>query len=152
MKDLTGQKFSRLTAIQYIDKAKSGHARWLYRCDCGTEKILSSNPVTQGKTCSCGCLDREKHLTNPNRRTHGEHGTRLYRIWKAMKTRCTNPNSEDYQKYYGSKGVQICSEWKLNYWIFVIGQFATVIKIIFRLTELTLSGIMNHRIVDGQPR
>ena len=36
---------------------------------------------------------------------------RLYRIWDAMRTRCTNPNHNSY-KYYGAKGVKICDEWK----------------------------------------
>lgn len=35
---------------------------------------------------------------------------RLYRIWKAMRTRCNNPNFHAY-KYYGGKGVKICDEW-----------------------------------------
>ena len=35
---------------------------------------------------------------------------RLYRIWSAMRTRCTNPNHNSY-KYYGARGLGICSEW-----------------------------------------
>lgn len=35
---------------------------------------------------------------------------RIYRIFKAMKTRCYNKNSSWY-KYYGAKGVTICDEW-----------------------------------------
>ena len=46
---------------------------------------------------------------NPNYKD-GRKGTRLYRIYNNMKTRCYNPNSESY-KYYGARGVEICSEW-----------------------------------------
>ena len=46
---------------------------------------------------------------NPNYKD-GRKGTRLYRIYNNMKTRCYNPNSESY-KYYGARGVRICSEW-----------------------------------------
>lgn len=33
-----------------------------------------------------------------------------------MKSRCYNKNTEDYKKWY--KDVQICDEWKQNFWIF----------------------------------
>ena len=46
--------------------------------------------------------------------THGETGTRLYRIWKAMKNRCCNPATPDYQ-YYGGRGITICEQWLKSY-------------------------------------
>lgn len=45
---------------------------------------------------------------------HGETGTRLYRIWKAMHVRCYDSNFLMY-KYYGGRGITICDEWKYNY-------------------------------------
>ena len=36
---------------------------------------------------------------------------RLYRIWANMKSRCENKNKPDY-KFYGAKGISVCSEWK----------------------------------------
>lgn len=42
---------------------------------------------------------------------HGEHGTRLYGIWKNMKYRCSNPNSPAY-KDYGARGIFVCAEWQ----------------------------------------
>lgn len=47
---------------------------------------------------------------NPNFR-HGGCGTRLYRIWAAMKTRCTNGNFWAY-KDYGGRGITVCASWK----------------------------------------
>ena len=41
---------------------------------------------------------------------HGGYGTRLYNIWRGMKTRCHNPNDKDYP-HYGGKGITVCSEW-----------------------------------------
>lgn len=40
---------------------------------------------------------------------HGK-GTRLYGIWKAMKTRCYNPNFAAYARY-GGRGITVCDEW-----------------------------------------
>lgn len=44
---------------------------------------------------------------------HGK-GTRLYRIWQAMKTRCYNPNFA-YFKRYGGRGITVCDEWREDF-------------------------------------
>lgn len=41
---------------------------------------------------------------------HGGKGTRLYRIWKDMRTRCNNPRCKDY-KNYGGRGIRVCRRW-----------------------------------------
>lgn len=48
------------------------------------------------------------------KRTHGDTKTRLYRIWTAMKGRCSNKNIPCY-KYYGGRGIDVCDEWKTSY-------------------------------------
>lgn len=117
-KDITGQRFGRLTAIRRTGKDKFSHSIWLCECDCGNFTQVVIGSLTTGKTRSCGCFDHEAHIERPNRTTHGQHSTRLYRIWKGMKTRCTNPNNPSYQKWYGAKGVKVCREWYYNFWIF----------------------------------
>lgn len=42
--------------------------------------------------------------------THGMAGTPTYASWEAMKTRCTNPNSDTFADY-GGRGVTICERW-----------------------------------------
>lgn len=37
-------------------------------------------------------------------------GTRFYRIWVGMKTRCYN-NKHTYFKHYGGKGIKVCKAW-----------------------------------------
>ena len=44
---------------------------------------------------------------------HGLCGTPLYNVWLTMKQRCYNPRDKHY-KWYGSKGVKVCSEWLNN--------------------------------------
>lgn len=114
-KDLTGQTFGRLTVTGYYGKTKSGRSLWLCRCECGNEKIANSDSIKRGLTRSCDCLDREAHFFRPNRKKHGDHGTRLYRIWKAMKSRCYCVNSESYQKWYGARGITVCQEWQNDF-------------------------------------
>jgi len=58
-KNITGQKFGRLTVIErhHQDVRKAWH--WLCKCDCGNEIICCTGSLTYGNTQSCGCLHRE---------------------------------------------------------------------------------------------
>lgn len=45
------------------------------------------------------------------KRTHGEsHGSRTYRIWTGMRSRCLNPTNHSYARY-GGRGVTVCERW-----------------------------------------
>ena len=106
--DLTGLRFGRLTVLGYAFR-KNGYAYWLCKCDCGKEKTVLSGNLTSHKTQSCGCLQKERASAVSKR--HGGSGTRLYAIWKGMKSRCENRNTEAY-KDYGGRGVCVCQEWR----------------------------------------
>lgn len=45
-----------------------------------------------------------------NHYKHGLRGTRLYKIWSNMKTRCYNPNYPRYNNY-GGRGIKIYKAW-----------------------------------------
>lgn len=51
--DILGQKFNKLVAIERGTNGPTG--KWLFRCDCGTEKWINKHNVIYGKTTSCGC-------------------------------------------------------------------------------------------------
>lgn len=44
-------------------------------------------------------------------RTHGMSGTRIYRIWSGIHTRCYNKNEKIYP-YYGGRGIGMCDRWR----------------------------------------
>ncbi len=44
--------------------------------------------------------------------THGMAGTPTHGTWKAMRTRCLNPNAPKYPSY-GGRGITICERWTL---------------------------------------
>lgn len=46
--------------------------------------------------------------------THGKTHSRLYKIWKTMKQRVSNPNTINYS-LYGGKGVSVCDEWSRSF-------------------------------------
>jgi len=59
-KNLMDQVFGRLKVknqvVSHVTKGGNKIAKWLCVCDCGREKVVSTNSLTQGKTSSCGCL------------------------------------------------------------------------------------------------
>lgn len=57
LKDWIGKRFHSLTVIAYAGKENGMH-RWLCRCDCGNEKIVGQTLLQNGKTKSCGCLQK----------------------------------------------------------------------------------------------
>ena len=59
LKDLTGQKFGRLTVISRTENDKKGRARWLCKCECGKEVVVQGGHLRSGHTSSCGCLAKE---------------------------------------------------------------------------------------------
>ena len=52
-KDLTGQKFGMLTAVEWM---RGGY--WRCLCECGNETIVDTRNLTTGHTTSCGCKRR----------------------------------------------------------------------------------------------
>lgn len=52
--EITGKRFGAWTVLSFVGKCPGG-SRWLCRCDCGTVKELSSDPLRGGRTLSCGC-------------------------------------------------------------------------------------------------
>ena len=109
--DLTGQKFGRLTVIDYagtIKKGKSRQATWHCKCSCGNDTTVRTGDLRNGHTLSCGCLGKEKRLKANT--SHGMRHTLTYEVWGAMKARCSNPNCSDFNNY-GSRGIKVCKRW-----------------------------------------
>ena len=112
-KEITGQKFGKLTAIKldHIQKKSNGTRHfWLCQCDCGKELIVEKYCLTSGHTKSCGCLK----IGTP---THGLTKTRIYRTWCRMKERCYRVKNNRYQNY-GGRGIKVCDEWKNDFMSF----------------------------------
>ena len=79
-----------------------------YKCYCGTEFVAQVRRVKNLNTQSCGCL-RKKRAIERNTK-HGMGGTRLYRIWAAMKRRCYYEKDKSFDRY-GGRGITVCDEW-----------------------------------------
>lgn len=95
-KDLVGQQFGKLIVLKEVAPNPSGGIKYLCLCDCGNERITSSNALLMGRVDSCGCI--------PNIHKN------LYQCWADIKQRCTNPNVKNY-RWYGAKGISVCEVW-----------------------------------------
>lgn len=107
--DLTGQRFGRLTVVSFYGRIKS-QTKWICRCECGNETLVSSESLRKGDSRSCGCYRAE--ILKPYAKTfkHGCKPERLYRIWAGLRSRCNSPTNPDYP-HYGGRGITVCSEW-----------------------------------------
>lgn len=58
-KEMTGQKFGRLTVIKRAGSDKWGAAAWLCKCECGNEVVTTGARLRSGNVKSCGCFRDE---------------------------------------------------------------------------------------------
>lgn len=109
-KDITGQKFGKLTVLHKLHNYKTGTgAWWLCVCDCGNLKEVKGAELRRGTRKSCGC--------SQGNLKHGKYGTRLYNIWTDMKQRCHNEKHDAY-KNYCARGIAVCIGWRDNFQAF----------------------------------
>lgn len=117
-KDITGQKFGKLTAIRFdhdnyiIGKIKYHYNYWLFKCDCGKEKVIEKTRVMRGNTTSCGCVREEMYsIVGKMSVKHGMSKTKFYKAWSSMRERCLNKSHFVYNRY-GGRGIKICKRWE----------------------------------------
>lgn len=66
-KDISGQKFGMLTALEPTGQRQGKTIVWKFQCDCGNIIFRPKNNVTGGNTSSCGCLKKANaKYNNPN--------------------------------------------------------------------------------------
>lgn len=103
-KDLTNQRFGRLTVIRYFF-----NSRWHCNCDCGSTVIVNRQNLMRGRTTSCGCYHKE--VARATLTTHGLKRTGEYASWRAAKERCFNQRNKTFN-HYGGRGITMCDEWR----------------------------------------
>lgn len=55
MKDITGQKFGKLTVVAMAGVNPFNQAKCLVECECGKSKVVLANNLRTGHARSCGC-------------------------------------------------------------------------------------------------
>ena len=86
IKDITGQQFGGLVAMEPANERCDGRAVWLCRCDCGGKKVIDViSPLLvliSGNTCSCGCLKVDVGKVSMDANIGRVEGTQLSRLQK----------------------------------------------------------------------
>ena len=105
-----GEKYG-IYLIEDVLPEKDKYGHWIYKCicqECGYVKYTHYGNLS-GKNCATQCKHlnvQGQYITYNNKWTN----KRLRKIFQEMRRRCYNSNSKDY-KWYGAKGIKICSEW-----------------------------------------
>lgn len=86
-KDLTGQQFGKLVALEAIPAEKGKPTKWLCRCECGNVKAVRTSDLLSGNTKTCGCSKAEaalkaaeKNRGKPSKRVIDLTGRRFGRL------------------------------------------------------------------------
>ena len=69
--DRTGMRYGRLTVLcrapahmAYRSPGGQIKTRWLCKCDCGAEVVVTGTNLVSGRTTSCGCYREETVYAN----------------------------------------------------------------------------------------
>lgn len=55
-KDITGNKYGKLTVLRRSTVKNYDRTTWVCKCDCGTVKDITGHALKAGMTKSCGCI------------------------------------------------------------------------------------------------
>lgn len=109
MPTAVGDRYGALVVLELIGNSRNGTRVWLCQCDCGELTSKFTTQLNAGKALRCrGCFSisvAKQHVT------HGMTGSPEWLSWRAMHSRCSNPNNPDY-KHYGGRGIIVCERWK----------------------------------------
>lgn len=113
-RDLTGERFGRLTVEGVSKKVRSGKREryyWKCQCDCGNEKEVRTDCLTKGLVKSCGCMKKEQDRINLTKfHRHKLSHSKLWDAYYSMKSRCYDKMDKRYSDY-GGRGIKVCEEW-----------------------------------------
>jgi len=111
LRNLVGLRFGKLVAIELSSKKIRGRHTWIFRCDCGNTVERPLQNITNGHTLSCGCMKASAaKKASDAAKTHGMSRTTIYKTWRCMIDRCSQPSVNGY-KDYGGRGITVCEHW-----------------------------------------
>lgn len=106
--DLTGEKYGKLKVIGLASDEVGKKKKWSCVCECGNTVVVTGSNLRSGHTKQCEMCG---YIASGKARvTHGMSNTPIYRVWRAMLSRCEMPNAKSYQDY-GQRGICVCKEW-----------------------------------------
>lgn len=117
-RDITGQHFGKLVALQPSRKGKYGWV-WVLQCDCGAkqQRVLGDlvKSVKHGGTPACPACRKEAQRAL--QASHGMSKHPVYAVWRDMRGRCHLPSHQAWHNY-GARGIQVCDAWAASFGAF----------------------------------
>jgi hypothetical protein len=110
----SGSVFGKLTTIEVVKINVAGKKVWQCSCECGGSREVSTAQLRKGVLTSCGCVTKNRTAILQGCKTVHP----LYQMYKAMIRRCHKKTCKAY-KNYGAFGVEVCFEWRNDFWRFV---------------------------------
>lgn len=108
--DLTGRQFGKLTVVSQSFREGATKRWWRCKCSCGEISVVPTDKLTSGHTKSCGCGKYDGIRISGFKHGLSQTYKREFRIWCAMRRRCTDTNSPDYPAY-GGRGISVQPQW-----------------------------------------
>ena len=97
-KDLTGQKFGKLTVIKMSEeRGNRNQIKWICKCECGNIHIVTGESLRAGKSKSCGCLKHED--------SYNKIQDREFALWKQLYNSTIKRRNK--QKGFGETNIDI---------------------------------------------
>lgn len=108
--NLVNKTFGAITVLERVTGPNKHESYWRCKCICGEVAIRSAGNIKR----STGCASCAQKLVKPNK-----SGSNLkeYDCWRQIKRRCYITSDPGY-KYYGARGIKMCSEWFESFWAF----------------------------------
>jgi len=122
--DFTGRRFGKLVATEKLRRKTTGRLEIYMICDCGNSLWVSKdNLYGSHGTRSCGCLVKENsglptRIKPGQMTTHGMSHSPTWTSWTKAKSRCNNPNDDNYHNY-GERGIIMSKEWSESFECFL---------------------------------
>lgn len=107
-KDITGQRFVRLTVIEW-----SYGKMWRCVCDCGTVRLFNGCGLRYGSSKSCGCLRKERAAATNTKHGQAKRGCRSpeYKAWQGISWRCSPSATGEPRERYYDRGIYVAMRW-----------------------------------------
>lgn len=104
-----GERYGKLTISgpHIWDKRTN---KYPCRCDCGGYVLRPPSLLRAGRSLSCGCGVADFNRATKRKHGHTSRPSPEYGAWVQMRSRCSNPKHEAYERYAG-RGITICDRW-----------------------------------------